>query len=147
MNGTERRYAELLEGRKRAGEVLWWMYEGISFRLADLRCHYHPDFAVMLADETIEIHETKGAFAREDSLIKLKVAAALFPFVFRKCVWDKGKWSIEIVGASKSKPDPSPAKKHVPITPRYIGGPIPSGMAVVNGFLIPASDALAMIPK
>jgi hypothetical protein len=35
----------------------------------------------------------------------------------------------------------------VPITPRYIGGPIPSGMAVVNGFLIPASDALAMIPK
>lgn len=98
MNGTERRYAELLEQRRVAGEVLWWKFESIAFRLAEERCFYHPDFMVMLADLTIEIHEVKGGFIRDDGRDKLKVAAALFPFVFRRCVWKDAKWTITEVG-------------------------------------------------
>lgn len=139
MNNTEARYAALLDQRKSAGEILWWAYEGISFRLADLRCHYHPDFSVMLPDGTMEIHETKGGFAREDSLIKLKVAASLYPFVFRKCTWKGGKWEIVEVGESAKREPPKLVKPLKPTTSER--------MALVNGKPVPYADALALIEK
>lgn len=80
MNKLETAYSEHLEYRRFQGEVLWWKYEGVTLKLAkDTR--YTPDFAVMMADGYIELHETKG-FMRDDARIKLFVAAEMFPFEF-----------------------------------------------------------------
>jgi hypothetical protein len=81
MNGLESRYASHLELRKLAGEVAWWKFEGIKLRLADLT-FLTMDFAVMLADGTMELHDTKGGPIEEDAAAKLKIAAEQFPFRF-----------------------------------------------------------------
>ena len=80
MNGLEQEYAGLLELRRHAGEVVWWAFEAMTFRLAD-DTRYTPDFAVMLADGQMEIHETKGHW-EDDAKVKIKVAASMFPFRF-----------------------------------------------------------------
>ncbi len=46
MNKTESAYCQHLELRKRAGEIVWYRFEGIKLRLAD-NTFYTPDFAVM----------------------------------------------------------------------------------------------------
>lgn len=84
MNKTEAEYAGMLEARKVSGEILWWVFEAVTLKLAD-NTRYTPDFLLMLADGTIEIHETKGGFIREDGWLKLKVAAGMFPFRFFLC--------------------------------------------------------------
>ena len=42
-NKTEARYEQLLETRKRAGEIIGYWFEGVTFRLAD-NTRYTPDF-------------------------------------------------------------------------------------------------------
>jgi hypothetical protein len=59
MNKTETAYAQELELRKRYGEIAWYRFEGIKLRLAD-NTFYTPDFAVMLANGQLEMHEVKG---------------------------------------------------------------------------------------
>ena len=81
MNKLEEAYSWVLEARKRAGEIQWWGYEKITLKLApDTR--YTPDFALLLADDALEFHEVKGSFFRDDAKVKIKVAAAMFPFKF-----------------------------------------------------------------
>lgn len=96
-NKTELAYEQHLELLKRAGEVLWYSFEGIKFRLAD-NTFYTPDFSVMLSDGTMEIHEVKG-FWTDDARVKIKVAANLYPFQFKavkaRAKKDGGGWSIE----------------------------------------------------
>ena len=60
-----------------AGDILSFRYEPIRFNLAP-RTSYTPDFLVMLKDGSFEFHETKG-WAREDAMVKLKIAARLYP--------------------------------------------------------------------
>ena len=100
MNKTEAEYAGMLEARRLRGEVAWWRYEAITLKLAD-NTRYTPDFLVLLPDGVLEIHETKGGYIREDGWLKLKVAAALFPFRFFLCQKaakkDGGEWSIRRV--------------------------------------------------
>ena len=100
MNKTEAEYAGMLEARRLRGEVAWWRYEAITLKLAD-NTRYTPDFLVLLPDGALEIHETKGGYIREDGWLKLKVAAALFPFRFFMCQKaakkDGGEWSIRRV--------------------------------------------------
>jgi len=100
MNKTEAEYAAMLQARKTCGEILWWQYEAVTLKLAD-NTRYTPDFLVMLADGTLEIHETKGGFVREDGWVKLKIAAALFPFRFFLCQKRAkkagGGWQIRMV--------------------------------------------------
>lgn len=59
---------------------------------------YTPDFAVMLADGVIEMHEVKGYWT-EDARAKIKVAANKFPFrfvaVYKQAKKDGGGWRIE----------------------------------------------------
>lgn len=97
MNGSEAEYAALLEARKVAGEIVWYRFEGITFKLAD-DTRYTPDFAVMMADGAMEMHEVKG-FWRDDAKIKIKIAADMFPFRFvsARKVSKKagGGWDIE----------------------------------------------------
>lgn len=80
QNKLESAYADYLEGRKQAGEILWYKFEGIKLRLAD-NCFFNPDFAVMLKSGEIQFHEVKG-YMRDDAAVKIKVAADEYPFQF-----------------------------------------------------------------
>lgn len=81
MNRTEADYALVLEALRRAGQVREYHYEAIRLVLAD-KTSYTPDFLVVLADGTVELHEVKG-FMRDDANVKLKVCARLYPFPIR----------------------------------------------------------------
>lgn len=97
-NKTEAAYEETLKLKMLTGEILWYAFEGVKLRLADLTT-YTPDFAVMLSDGTLEMHEVKG-FWQDDARVKIKVAAELFPFRFIAAVprkkKDGGGWNIEV---------------------------------------------------
>lgn len=81
MNKLEADYAAYLREAQIGGEVEWFAFEGIKLRLAD-STFYTPDFFVMNRDGMLECHEVKG-YWEEDARVKIKVAAALFPFAFR----------------------------------------------------------------
>ena len=93
MNKTEAAYPDHLGLRQMSGEVAWFAFEAVKLRLAD-KTFYTPDFAVMLADGTIEQHEVKG-FWEDDARVKIKVAAAMFPFRFIGVQKDKTGWKFE----------------------------------------------------
>ena len=96
MNKTETRYANWLWLQQCAGEIDRYRFEAIKFILAD-NTTIKPDFYVVRKGR-VEIHECKGNFVREDSWVKLKIAAALFPeFKFFLCQWIKGEWIIKEV--------------------------------------------------
>lgn len=80
MNKSEANYAKHLELRKQAGEIVWYAFEGMKYRLAD-DTFYTPDFAVLRADGLLEMHEFKGHW-QDDARVKIKVAASLYPVVF-----------------------------------------------------------------
>lgn len=93
MNKTEAAYAAYLEILKRAGEIADYRFEAVKLRLAD-KTFYTPDFVVLAPDGVLEMHEVKG-FWEEDARVKIKVAAAQFPFRFVAITRDKGNWSFE----------------------------------------------------
>jgi hypothetical protein len=80
MNKLESAYAAHLELLKASGDVLWWKFEGLKFRLAD-KTFLTPDFVVMTRSGLIELHDVKG-FLMEDANVKMKVAASMYPFEF-----------------------------------------------------------------
>lgn len=80
MNKTEAAYKLYLEALKHSGDVSWYRFEGMKFRLAD-NTFYTPDFAVMLTSGDMQMHEVKG-FWQDDARVKIKVAADLYPFDF-----------------------------------------------------------------
>lgn len=80
MNKTEQAYADHLADLKHRGEILWFKFEGMKFRLAD-NTFLTPDFAVMLANGQLQCHEIKGHW-QEDARAKIKIAADLYPIQF-----------------------------------------------------------------
>jgi hypothetical protein len=93
MNKTEAEYEQVLKARLMAGEILWYKFEGIKLRLAD-NTFLTVDFAVMMVNGQLEMHEVKG-FMLDDANVKIKVAAGMYPFVFRVVRRAKGKtWDI-----------------------------------------------------
>jgi hypothetical protein len=93
MNKLERAYDYHLRLLLHSRVILWYAFEAVTFKLAkDTR--YTPDFVVMLADGTIEFRECKGWW-REDARLKIKVAAAMFPFKFFGITREKGEWKSE----------------------------------------------------
>jgi len=97
MNSVEAAYQLYLDALKQSGAVKWHKFEGLKLRLAD-NTFYTPDFAVMVADGTLECHETKG-FWTDDARVKIKVAASLYPFRFKAIRKQTkkagGGWDIE----------------------------------------------------
>jgi hypothetical protein len=85
MNRTEAEYAsDFLEPLKQSGFFVEYWFEEFTFKLApDTR--YTPDFVALRSDGKLEVHETKGSFVRDDALVKFKVAAARYPFIFWLC--------------------------------------------------------------
>ena len=97
MNGLESAYAEHLKTLQQAGLVDWFAFECIKLKLAEAT-HYTPDFMVLMMNGDLEVHEVKG-FWEDDARVKIKVAAALFPFRFRAIrrlpKKDGGGWDVE----------------------------------------------------
>lgn len=80
MNKLEQSRADELELLRRSGEVIAFWFEQVTLKLAD-DTRYTPDFMVLYADGALVFEETKG-FWEDDALVKIKVAAAMFPFPF-----------------------------------------------------------------
>ena len=97
MNKLEARYANHLELLLKAGEILHWEYEPFALRLG-YRCTYSPDFLVVYPNR-VECHETKGGFAREDSIVKFKTAAERFWWMrFVMVFWKNRQWEMKAYG-------------------------------------------------
>ena len=76
MNRMEEAFAERLELLKKSGEISDYRFEAATLRLAP-KTTYTPDFLVV--SDHIILYEVKG-FRRDDAMVKLKVAAKMFPF-------------------------------------------------------------------
>ena len=97
MNKTERRYLlEVLEPQRRSGQIREIWFESVNLRLGE-NTHYRPDFMVITAYNRIEFHEIKGAFIREDAMIKFKAAARMYPcFHWQMHQWKDGEWRLKV---------------------------------------------------
>lgn len=90
MNGLESRYAAHLEILRRTDKIHSYHFEAMKLKLAN-NTTYTPDFIVFMPDMEIQCHEVKGTskgkpWIEDDAAVKIKVAAAIFPFLF-KIIW------------------------------------------------------------
>lgn len=94
MNKLEARYwHEVLEPRRKAGDITWCQYEPFKLQLAP-GAWFTPDFGVITSIGRLEFHETKG-FWREAARVRIKVAARLFPFRFIAITHKQSQWQVE----------------------------------------------------
>jgi hypothetical protein len=95
-NKTESRYEQHLEILQRAGQVLWYRFEGIKLRIGD-NCFWTPDFAVMNADGGLELHDCKGGKAvfTDDARVKMRAAAEMYPLRIVAVYPTKSGWEYE----------------------------------------------------
>lgn len=90
LNKTEARFLEILKA-ERAGEHIG--VQTITLRIAH-DCRYTPDFWCAAGGQ-LTFYEVKGAFIREDAMIKLKTAANQFPkFLFIIAQYKDGFWTV-----------------------------------------------------
>lgn len=84
MNKTESRYATHLDQQRLAGAVLWWNFEGIKLMLAK-NTSITIDFPVLPDTGVLEMRDVKARkeAITDDARAKMKVAAAMYPFVFK----------------------------------------------------------------
>jgi hypothetical protein len=91
MNSTELAFSRELQTMQSVGEITWFGFECITFRLAD-RTTYTPDFLVLFSTGYLWAIDVKGAtktkggkhkaFSEEDARVKIKLVAELFPLHF-----------------------------------------------------------------
>lgn len=88
MNKTEARFEQtFLLPRMADGRITWYVYEKLTFKLAD-DTRYTPDFVAMASDDVLDCYECKGAFLMDaNGRTKFKVAAEQFPLRFWFCKW------------------------------------------------------------
>ena len=76
---AERRYAVLLDQWQREEDIARWWYEPMKLWLAP-KTTITIDFLIRrYGGEPLELHEVKSVWYREDGLVKLKIAAAMYP--------------------------------------------------------------------
>lgn len=78
MNKLEAAYALELEARKRAGEFRDVRYEAVTLLLGD-DARLTVDFWCPPYEGKPQLHEVKGPHAWEDSIVKIRVAATMYP--------------------------------------------------------------------
>lgn len=95
MNKTEQKYAHHLETQKINGEIQYYAFDSIKFRLAN-KTFYSPDFIVLKANGQLEAHEVKGHW-EDDARVKIKVAASMHPIPFVAVYWNSktNGWEFE----------------------------------------------------
>ncbi len=92
LNKTEKRYYQHL---KRQG-YQWLAAQAVTLKIAD-DCRLTPDFAHITREGQFVLTDVKG-FQREDALIKMKVAARMFPWArFEIVTYTKSGWEITVV--------------------------------------------------
>lgn len=106
-NLLEMKFGLELERRKYEGQVLEYQFEAETLRIAWPRpatgvkgATYTPDYRVITADGEIVFYECKPMrkngkpFAREDAMLKLKLAADRHPYRFVIVMLDRatGQW-------------------------------------------------------
>ena len=99
MNNIEARYAAVLDADT---DVVWYAFEAVKLMLAP-NTSITIDFFIMRASGLLEAVDLKGAkgIVTDDGWAKLKIAAALFPWVFKVAIPDAkkdGGWFVEEVG-------------------------------------------------
>lgn len=101
MNKTETAYSEFLRCKQLAGKILWYSFEPITLKLANT-LRYTPDFAVLLPDGRLQLHEVKGSrkVFFDDARAKVKMAAQIYQMfeifaVYPKLKRDGGGWEYE----------------------------------------------------
>lgn len=97
MNETEKKYTKHLETELWCGNISWFKFEGMTFKLAD-GCRYTPDFVIMRQDGSLEAHEVKGCKAvfRDDARVKCKVFSEKYPIPLTVCYPVRhGGWEYE----------------------------------------------------
>lgn len=92
LNKTERRWLAVLRGRG---------YSQVGVHTHTLKlahdCRYTPDFFTV-SGLGMTCWEVKGAHIWEDSLIKIRTAARLFPFYqFVLVQWKDGQWTEKLI--------------------------------------------------
>lgn len=92
-SNTERRYAALLDTWLWEEDIARWWYEPMKLWLAP-KTTITIDFLVRrYGGERLELHEVKGGWYREDGLVKLKIAAHMYPcYKVVMAQWQKGEW-------------------------------------------------------
>lgn len=97
-NALERDWAGVLEALRRDGQLVAWHYEAFKLHLGG-GAWFCPDFMLVWKDGEVSVDECKG-FMREAAHVRLRVAAALFPFRIRLVRRGKGRsWNIEEIKA------------------------------------------------
>lgn len=101
MNKLEAAYDLYLKEQLNAGVILWYKFEGLKLRLAN-NTFLTVDFFVMTQDYELQAKDVKGGFVMEDAIVKMKVAASIYPFRFfivkAKAKKDGGGWVETEVG-------------------------------------------------
>lgn len=107
MTKAEQAYAWWLKKEELDGRIVCWYFERIVLTLTRGRrpgsrpMVYTPDFVVVLLGGLFRAVEIKGPYIREDSVLKFKMAAELFPDL---------EWQmIQISGEGKAK-----VLRHIP---------------------------------
>lgn len=93
LNKTERAYLGVLRARN---DIEWIGIQSVTLKLAD-DCRLTCDF-IYLCSGKLTFVDTKGGFIREDSTIKIKVAARMFPwasFVVAQRI--SGTWTEKVI--------------------------------------------------
>lgn len=100
-NKLEQQWESELERKKNAGEIAWFGYEAMTFKLAD-DVRYTPDFMVMLPDGRLQAQECKGSFWPDKNKQKFKVAREQlwfldFVVVRRDALKRGGAWRVTAI--------------------------------------------------
>lgn len=96
MNGMEESFSTTyLEPLRLGGEIQWWDFEPMRFRIG-VGAFYKPDFIVVDGIGQVLAYETKGHW-REAARARIKVAADRFPWVRFIAVTSTraGGWNFE----------------------------------------------------
>ena len=115
MNSIEEEFSWILEQQKRAGEIVDYAFEAMTFRLAD-RTTYTPDFVIVHHDhfELVDVkargvakigiskktgkpYKKQWTSKRDDAAVKMKVAAERFPWMQWAYYYHEadGRWTRE----------------------------------------------------
>jgi hypothetical protein len=91
----EETYAKELTALQYAQDIVRWWYEPVRLILAPSTT-YQPDFLAQTKDG-LRFYEVKG-WCRDDAMVKLKVAAKMYPcFEFVLVTREKGRWVEQLV--------------------------------------------------
>jgi len=92
-NKTEAEFGLILEAQKRRGELIHYVYEGITLKWSGMK--YTPDYIVFIDDAPIKLIEVKGAHIWDRDIVRFKGCRAQWEayFDFEMHQRKEGSWT------------------------------------------------------